>query len=285
MESVCNACPRRCGVPRPHGLCGADDQIHVAHYMKHMWEEPFISGTNGSGAVFLAGCNLGCVYCQNAEISAACRGKSVTDDRLHAIFDELITQGAHNINLVTPSHYITQIARLLRDKKPPVPLVYNCSGYEGDLDILAGLVDVYLADFKYADSAVAARYSNAPDYPDVCLKALGQMYNQVGDYVIEGGIMRKGLVIRHLVLPSNIDNSLDVIDALVRFVRGKKVKISLMGQYLPHGRAVEFPEINRPLTDKEYRRVVNYALRRGLTDTLVQDLEAADNAYIPKFTV
>lgn len=252
--------------------------------MKHMWEEPFISGTDGSGAVFFSGCNLGCVYCQNSEISAACNGRYVTDDELYAIFECLIRHGAHNINLVTPSHYAEQLARLLKNKKPPVPVVYNCSGYEGGLEPLRGLADIYLADFKYADSAVAARYSAAPDYPAVCLAALEQMYDQVGDYVIENGLMKRGLVIRHLVLPSNADNSLDVIDRLVRFVKGKRVKISLMGQYLPHGRASRFPEINRTLTPAEYQRIINYAARRGLEDVLIQDLAAADSAYIPRFS-
>ena len=251
--------------------------------MKHMWEEPFISGHNGSGAVFFSGCNLQCVYCQNHKISTSCDGREVSFDELHGIFDSLIAQGVHNINLVTPSHYICQLAQALREKKPVVPVVYNCSGYEGDIKALKDLVDIYLCDFKYGDRSVADKYSSAPDYPEVCLEALEEMYAQTGDYVIENGIMKKGICVRHLVLPSNIDNTLDVIDLFARFSKGKKIKFSLMSQYIPSGRAHEYPEINRTVTSAEYDRAVRYALKRGIEDILIQDIDSASESFVPDF--
>ncbi len=251
--------------------------------MKHMWEEPFISGHNGSGAVFFSGCNLQCVYCQNHKISTSCDGREVSFGELHGIFDSLIAQGVHNINLVTPSHYICQLAEALKSKKPAVPLVYNCSGYEGDIKALKGLVDIYLCDFKYGDRSVADKYSSAPDYPVVCLEALEEMYAQTGDYIIENGIMKKGICVRHLVLPSNIDNTLDVIDLFARFSKGKKIKFSLMSQYIPSGRAHEYPEINRTVTAAEYDRAVRYALKRGIEDILIQDIDSASESFVPDF--
>ena len=283
MASSCNACPRKCNVPRPYGFCGAGEDIKISHYMKHMWEEPFISGQNGSGAVFFSGCNVGCVFCQNYTISQSCDGKSVTHEELKEIFHSLIDSGAHNINLVTPSHYILQIRDVLGSEKLPVPVVYNCSGYEGDISVLDGLCDIYLCDLKYGDKAVAARNSNAPDYVEVCMAALEEMYRQTGDYVMHDGILQRGLVVRHLVLPSNIDNSLDAIDLFARFAKGKKVKLSLMSQYIPHGRACDFPEIDRHLTHEEYDRVVRYVQRRGIEDCLIQDMDSASESFVPDF--
>jgi len=282
MASNCNLCPRKCGVPRPCGFCGAGDRLRISHYMKHMWEEPFISGERGSGAVFFSGCNLGCVFCQNHEISSKCAGDELTPDELKDIFKKLISEGVHNINLVTPTHFVHQIIPALTPH-PEVPVVYNCSGYEGDLTPLDGLCDIYLADLKYGNSETAQRYSSAPDYPEVCLNALEQMYSQVGDYEEKDGIMTKGVVVRHLVLPSNIENSLDAVDLFKKFSKGKKVKFSLMCQYVPHGRAAEFPEINRKITEEEYERVINYTLRRGITDCLIQDMESASTSFIPEF--
>jgi len=251
--------------------------------MRHMWEEPFISGKNGSGAVFFSGCNLGCVFCQNYKISTLCDGKTVTETELQEIFDTLCSQGVHNINLVTPSHYIEQISAVLRNKKPAVPVVYNCSGYEGDLKLMEGVCDIYLADLKYGDNAVAGKYSAVNDYVEVCKASLEEMYRQTGDYVIENGIMQKGLVVRHLVLPGNIDNSLDAVDIFASFSKGKKVKFSIMSQYIPSGRACDFPEINRRLTAEEYDRVVRYVYKRGITDCLVQDISSADESFVPDF--
>ena len=249
--------------------------------MKHMWEEPFISGHSGSGAVFFSGCNLQCVYCQNHKISTSCDGREVSFDELHGIFDSLIAQGVHNINLVTPSHYICQLAQALREKKPVVPVVYNCSGYEGDIKALKDLVDIYLCDFKYGDRSVADKYSSAPDYPEVCLEALEEMYAQTGDYVIENGIMKKGICVRHLVLPSNIDNTLDVIDLFARFSKGKKIKFSLMSQYVPMGKAKEMPGFDRPITQEEYDAVLSYLELLGIEDGYTQDFSAASEKYIP----
>lgn len=283
MESICNSCPRKCGVERPHGFCGAGDTVRVSHYMKHMWEEPFISGKNGSGAVFFSGCNLGCVFCQNHEISHECNGREVSTEELRGIFCELISQGVHNINLVTPTHFLPQLIPAL-SPHPEVPVVYNCSGYEGNLKPLEGLCDIYLCDLKYGNREAALRYSSAPDYPDVCLEALEEMYRQVGDFEEKDGIMTRGVVVRHLVLPSNADNSLDAIDLFKKFSKGKRVKFSLMCQYVPHGRAAEFPEINRTLTAEEYDRVINYALRRGITDCLIQEMTSASKEFIPFFS-
>lgn len=250
--------------------------------MLHKWEEPFISGTQGSGAIFFSGCNLGCVFCQNYQISQSCDGNAVTCDQLRQIFSQLISMGANNINLVTPTHYMYQIAKALVPK-PQVPVVYNCSGYEGDLKVMQGLCDIYLTDLKYGNADTASRYSNAPDYVQVCIKSLEEMYRQVGDYVIQDGIMKKGLVVRHLVLPSNIENTLDAIDIFARFSKGKKVKFSLMSQYIPCARADLFPEINRTITLEEYQRAINYLNRRGIKDYLIQDLDSADSGYIPEF--
>lgn len=251
--------------------------------MLHMWEEPFISGKNGSGAVFFSGCNLGCVYCQNYKISSLCGGEEITARGLHDVFEKLIADGAHNINLVTPSHYIEQISGVLKDKKPSVPVIYNCSGYEGDLSLMDGLCDVYLADMKYGDNSVGEKYSCVTDYVQVCLESLEQMYRQVGDYEIKDGIMQKGLVVRHLVLPNNIENSLDVIDLFAKFAKGRRIKFSLMSQYTPSGRAFEYPEINRPVTQEEYDRVVRYANRRGISDCLIQELSSASSKFVPEF--
>ena len=251
--------------------------------MKHMWEEPFISGQNGSGAVFFSGCNLGCVFCQNYKISSLLSGEEVSAEGLRAVFNELVADGVHNINLVTPSHYIEQISAVLKEKKPPVPVVYNCSGYEGDLKIMDGLCDIYLADMKYGDNEVAKKYSAVSDYVEVCLGALEEMYRQVGDYEIKDGIMQKGLVVRHLVLPNNIENSLDAVDLFVKFSKGRKIKFSLMSQYIPSGRACDYPEINRPLTPDEYDRVVRYVNRRGIIDCLIQDIASASERFVPEF--
>ena len=282
MESGCNMCPRRCDVPRPGGFCGAGDKIRVSHYMKHEWEEPFISGTRGSGAVFFSGCNLGCVYCQNHKISKGCDGREITARELRGIFNELVAMGVHNINLVTPTHFVKQIIPALTPRLP-VPVVYNCGGYEGDLKPLEGLCDIYLADLKYGDDNAALRYSGAGDYTKVCLGALEEMYRQTGDYVIENGIMKRGLAVRHLVLPSNPDNSLDAIDLFAKFAKGKKVKFSLMSQYIPSGNASDYPEINRTLTHAEYERIVNYAVRRGISDILIQDMDSASENFVPEF--
>ena len=287
----CRLCARNCGIDRIKfvGYCKMPADLYLSRAALHFWEEPPISGTRGSGTIFFSGCSLSCVFCQNREISRGRNGKNVSVTELSDIMLRLQSDGAHNINLVTPTHYIPSIAEAIRLAKLgglTIPIVYNTGSYDNvdSLKTLDGLIDVYLPDMKYYTPKTAAEYSNAPDYPEVCLEALEEMYRQTGDYEEKDGIMVKGVVVRHLVLPSNIDNTLDVIDLFKKFSKGKKIKFSLMCQYVPYGRAAEFPEINRPLTPQEYDRAVSYALRRGITDCLIQEHTSASEDFIPDFS-
>jgi len=251
----------------------------------HFWEEPPISGTRGSGAVFFSGCNLRCVFCQNHAISHVGYGKEIGPERLRAVFEDLIAQGAHNINLVTPTHLTPWLLPALRPKLP-VPVVWNCGGYEHveTLRSLEGLVDIYLPDVKCMLPGPAARYLKAPDYPERVIAAVEEMYRQAGDCVFDGdGILQKGVMVRHLVLPGNLENSRAVIDWFVDFKRGKKVLFSLMSQYVPLGEAARYPEINRRLTEAEYADIRGYMLASGIEDGFYQDLDAADEGYVPPF--
>ena len=281
---ACNICPRKCP-SRDTGVCASPEGIKAARSALHFWEEPPISGTKGSGTVFFSGCNLRCVFCQNSEISTGGTGKIISVERLREIYGELIAKGAHNINLVTPTQFAPWIAESL-EPKLPVPVVYNCGGYESvdTLRSLQGKIDVYLPDMKYMQEAPAMRYSAARDYPTVAKAAITEMYRQVGDYVLsEDGIMQRGLIVRHLVLPGNVENSKLVIDWFREFSRGKKVMFSLMSQYVPVGNAAKFPEINRKLTQSEYDEVVDYLCDSGIEDGFVQESDSADTEYIPSF--
>ena len=283
---ICTLCPRRCGAERTetdgHGFCAMPAQLRVARAALHLWEEPPISGTRGSGTVFFSGCTLRCVYCQNGSISAGGFGKSVTTTRLRVIFQELIDAGAHNINLVTPTHFLPWILPAL-DPPLPVPVVYNCGGYESvdTLRLLEGKADVYLPDLKYADGALASRLSAAPDYFPVATAAIREMYRQTGDYVLEDGLLRRGVIIRHLVLPGQLENTRRVIDWVSENFRPGQVLFSLMSQYTPQPGAEGL--LARHVTRGEYRAAVDYMHNCGITDGFTQERTAAREEYTPPF--
>lgn len=284
----CTLCPRKCGVDRAKtaGYCGAGDSLKVARAALHFWEEPPLSGTNGSGTVFFSHCPLKCVYCQNREISSGGDGLAISDDRLCAIFYELKAKGAHNINLVSPTQYADRIAGAIRAAKAngfALPFVWNTSGYETveTLQMLNGLVDIYLIDFKYMSAALAAKYSHAADYPTVAITALGEMMRQQPKCVYKGERMTRGVIVRHLLLPGQIADSKDVIDAFAARC-GKNAWLSLMRQYTPPPSCAH-PELLRPITDAEYNEVVNYALLCGIQNIFMQEKESVSESFIPAF--
>lgn len=284
---ICNQCPRRCNVERSKavGRCGVGENFKLARASLHFWEEPCISGENGSGTVFFSGCNLGCVFCQNYEISHRKIGREVSADELIKIFESLIEKGANNINLVNPTHYALQLAEVLSKWKSPVPIVYNSSGYESveTLKMLDGLVDIYLPDFKYISSEKARKYSFAEDYPKVAMLALQEMKRQVGaDVFDESGLMKKGMIIRHLVLPSNTNASIKTLDYLAE--NYADTYISVMAQYTPCGNLTGYDEINRKLTKREYNKIVDYILSLGLDKIFIQDLSSSGDRFIPEFS-
>ena len=284
---ICNQCPRRCNVERSKtvGRCGVGENFKLARASLHFWEEPCISGKNGSGTVFFSGCNLGCVFCQNYEISHRKIGREVSTDELIKIFESLIEKGANNINLVNPTHYALQLADVLSKWKSPVPIVYNSSGYESveTLKMLDGLVDIYLPDFKYISSEKARKYSFAEDYPEVAMLALKEMKRQVGaDVFDESGLMEKGMIIRHLVLPSNTNASIKALDYLAE--NYADTYISVMAQYTPCGNLTGYDEINRKLTKREYNKIVDYILSLGLDKIFIQDLSSSGDRFIPEFS-
>lgn len=281
---ICSICPRHCNVDRSVklGFCQSPDNFRVARAALHFWEEPCISGKEGSGTVFFSGCNLKCVFCQNNEISAENKGVEVSDDKLISIFENLISQGANNINLVNPTHYAKRLAKVLSRWKSPVPIVYNSSGYEEveTLKALDGLIDIYLPDLKYIRAEKAMRYSKAADYFEKASAALLEMRRQVEDK-FDGNIMKSGMIIRHLILPQNTNSSIAVLD----FIKSNfpNTFVSLMAQYTPCGDLSEFPEINRKITKREYEKVVNYAFDNSFDKLFIQELSSADKSFIPKF--
>ena len=283
---ICTLCPRRCGAERTetegHGFCGMPAGLRVARAALHLWEEPPLSGTRGSGTVFFSGCTLRCCYCQNREISAGGFGRAVTTGRLREIFEELIAQGAHNINLVTPTHFLPWLLPALAPKLP-VPVVYNCGGYESveTLRLLEGKVDVYLPDLKYADAALAARLSAAPDYFPAATAAIREMFRQTGPYVMEDGLLKRGVMIRHLVLPGQLDNTRRCIDWVAQTFSPGQVLFSLMSQYTPQPGS-EGP-LGRHVTAGEYRSAVAYMKNCGITDGFTQERTAAREEYTPPF--
>lgn len=255
--------------------------------MFHKYEEPVISGSadeKGSGAVFFAGCNLKCVFCQNYKISHEGKGKIVGVKRLAKIFKKLEKHGALNINLVTPTHYTEQIKQALNIYKPNIPIVWNSGGYEtaSTIESLRGYVDVFLVDMKYADNELATRYSKAPNYVENCKAAIKKMKELQPQNIIENGHMKRGLIIRHLILPTHTDDSKKCLDFIANEI-GKKTMVSIMSQYEPVYKASEYLEVNRKITPLEYKRVESYALKLGLTNAYTQELSSADSKYTPKF--
>lgn len=285
----CRLCPRNCGINRYEkvGVCGASNKVRVSHYSLHEWEEPVISGINGSGTVFFSHCNLKCIFCQNKKISTGGYGKDITNKRLGEIFLELQSKGAHNINLVTPTHYVPQIVSVLKKLKGnelKIPVVYNTSSYENvsTIDLLDGLVDVYLADFKYYDDELAMNYSNCKNYFEVASKAIKKMYEQVGNPVFENNLMKKGVIVRLLLLPGHKEDVKKIIKYVYETYKDN-VYISIMNQYTPVTKTLEYPNLNWTVTDSEYCDVINYACDLGVTCAFIQEGETASESFIPDF--
>ena len=300
----CNLCPRKCDVDRDDekiGYCGMTAQLKVARAALHYWEEPCISGEAGSGAVFFSGCQLRCIYCQNRDIAIGKSGKAITIERLAEIFMELQEKKANNINLVTPTHYVPQIIQaidLARKAGLKLPIVYNTSAYETveTLKLLEGYVDIYLPDFKYMEAQLADDYSNAKDYFEVAVKAISEMYRQVGNPqfneksskeildnpIIEEGIMTKGLIVRHLMLPGEFVDSKNIITYLYQ-TYGNNVFISIMNQYTPLKQVENIDKLNRRITEKEYDKLVNFAIDLGVENGFIQEGKTAQESFIPEF--
>ena len=283
---ICDLCPRRCHAERTaergEGFCAMPARPVVARAALHHWEEPVISGTRGSGTVFFSGCTLRCVFCQNHDISAKGFGRPVTVERLRQIFRELVAQGAHNINLVTPTHFAPWILEAL-EEDPAVPVVWNTGGYERveTLRALESKVDIYLPDLKYADSALSAELSAAPDYFDAATAAITEMFRQTGPVVVEDGLMKRGVVIRHLVLPGHLENTRRCIDWVARTFRPGEVLFSLMSQYTPQPGAEGL--LARHVTRGEYRAAVEYMENCGITEGFCQERTSAREEYTPPF--
>ncbi len=287
----CNLCPRKCGVNRAEnklGYCGINSEIKIGRAALHFWEEPSISGERGSGAVFFSGCNLGCVYCQNRSISHERNGRKITEEELCEIFLSLQDDGAHNINLVTPTHFIPQIASSLvmaKKRGLKIPVVYNSGGYESAkaLKMLSGLVDIYMPDLKYFDDKYARKYSNAPNYFKVATLAIAEMFSQVGkNEFASGGIMKRGVIVRHMMLPGLLFDSKKIIDYLYEEY-GDDIYISIMSQYTPMPWVCDYPEINRKVSEKYYNTLVDYAIEKGVRNAYIQDGESAKESFIPEF--
>ena len=284
----CILCPRQCGVDRAErvGYCGSGSLPKVARAAKHHWEEPCISGTEGSGTVFFSGCTLGCVFCQNREISRGGTGREVTIEHLADIFKRLEGQGVHNLNLVTPTHFTPQILQALELAKPTVPIVMNCGGYERVETLLQweGKVQVYLPDLKYFSTELSAKYSAAPDYFAVASKAILEMHRQQPKLVWEGDLLKQGLIIRHLVLPGCMKDSLQILDFLDKNLPKDGFLLSLMSQFTPTEACRTYPEINRRVTTYEYRKVADRAAELGFSG-FAQDRRSAKEEYTPPFNL
>ncbi len=281
---ACTLCPRQCGVNRSagqRGFCGGGDRALVAKAMRHFWEEPVLAGSGGSGAVFFGGCTLGCRYCQNRAISGAPVGAPMDSAGLRAVMEDLIAQGAENIDLVTPTQFLPTLLPALTPKLP-VPVVYNCGGYERveTLRALEGAVDIYLPDMKYADNALAARLSGAPDYFETAAAAITEMVRQTGSVRWEGEKIVRGVLIRHLILPGQVENSLKVLDWIGEQFAPGQVLVSLMRQYTPMPGMT--PPLDRPITEEEYEAVLSWMYLNRL-EGFTQEATAADRGFIPDF--
>ncbi len=280
----CNLCPNKCNIDRnnAYGLCKVGDDILIASYSLHFYEEPIISGSNGSGTIFFSGCSLRCVFCQNFELSRAKRGKIISPKELANIFIELENLGAHNINLVNPTHYSHKITEAFNIYRPKIPIVYNSHGYE-DIDVLKNLdkyIDVYLPDIKYFSPLVSKKYSGKSDYFEKASKAIEFMANKP---IIFGddGLIKSGTVVRHLCLPNNLFDTKKILDWFSTIK--DKAFLHLMSQYTPFGEIDFFPELKRTLTKREYNSAVDYCISKGIENAFIQDLESSGKAYIPKW--
>lgn len=292
MTEICSLCPRRCGIDRnlQRGYCGESNVLRIARAAPHMWEEPPVSGQNGSGTIFFSGCSLRCIYCQNHEIAVSHMGCPVTPDALLRTMFSLKEQGVHNINLVTPSHYTVQLVPILERAKAEglgLPLLWNSSGYESadTLRMLDGLIDIYLPDFKYISARTAKEYSNAPDYPETAKAALAEMVRQCGAPQIDPqtGLMTRGVQVRHLVLPAHAQESRQVLWYLYQ-TYGNGIGYSIMNQYTPMPQMQEHPCLSRRVTQQEYDNVVRYARQIGIENAYTQEGEAACESFIPAFS-
>lgn len=291
MSEKCSLCPRHCMADREQttGYCGVKNTLRVARAALHFWEEPCISGAEGSGAVFFTGCNLRCVFCQNYHIARAEQGKEISVERLAEIFLELQAQKANNINLVTATHYVPQVIEALKQAKEQgltIPVVYNCGGYESveTLRLLEGFVDIYLPDFKYMDPARAKKYSHAEGYPKIAKAALAEMVRQQPKAAFDrDGILKRGVIVRHLMLPGGIKDSKAVVKYLYE-TYGDQIYLSLMNQYTPLPQVEAYPELTRKLKKFEYDRLVDYAISLGVTNGFIQEGETAEESFIPAFT-
>lgn len=287
---ICNSCPRQCGAERSElvsgGVCRSNALPRIARAAAHYGEEPCISGEKGSGTVFFSGCNLKCAFCQNHEISRGTVGKTVSIERLRDIFLELQALGVHNINLVTPSHYTRAIEKALKMAQLRIPVAWNSSGYDSvdELKRLEGLIQIYMPDFKYMDPALAGRYSAAPDYPQVAADAIREMFRQTGRFVLDSdGMLKSGVLIRHLILPDAEDNSRAVIDHVAENYPDDSVLFSLMAQFTPMPEAQRFPELRGTVSEQTNKMLVDYMLQRGIEYGFWQDTEAATDEMIPDF--
>ncbi len=285
----CMLCPRKCGVNRylKKGYCGASNRIKLAYYSLHMWEEPVISGSNGSGTIFFSHCNLRCLYCQNKKISIDGYGKEISNKRLGEIMLLLQEKGTHNINLVTPTHYVVQIASVLKkikNKELTIPVVYNTSSYEnvGSLMLMRNLVDIYLADLKYYDDELAFKYSDCKNYFEIASMAIDEMFRQVGSIELdENGLLKKGLIVRVLLLPGHVHDAKEIVHYLYETYHDD-IYISIMNQYTPVS-ICPYDNLNRKVSDDEYEELINYALTIGVNRAFIQEGDTAEESFIPNF--
>ena len=291
IMKCCTLCPRECKVDRTNneiGLCGVSYKIKVARIAPHYYEEPPISGKNGSGAIFFSGCNLKCIYCQNYDISKFNFGKEITITKLAEKMIELQNMNVHNINLVTPTHYIPQIRKaIIKAKKMGlnIPIVYNTSSYEKveSLKLLDGLIDVYLPDLKYFDDILAIKYSKATNYFNIVIDAIEEMYKQTGPVEFDkNGMIKKGVIVRHLLLPGQIEDSKKILKYL-NFIYNNNIFISIMNQYTPLDTVKNIPELNKTVTSKEYDELINYACDIGIKNAFIQEGKTCEESFIPKF--
>lgn len=284
-EKKCQICPRKCGADREnnYGFCGANG-LRIARSGKHYGEEPIISGPGGSGTIFFSGCSLRCAFCQNYDISQHSKGVDISVRGLADIMRRLEGEGACNINLVTPTHFALDIIRALDMYKPNIPVCYNSSGYDTleTIAMLRDYIDIYLVDFKYFDSALAMQLSRAADYPEIAKQGILAMRESQPKDIIEGGLLKRGMIVRHLVLPNQIKNSKSVLEWIAQNL-GKSTLVSIMSQYTPFGKAKDMPGFDRPLKPIEYKIIVNHALSLGLDNAFVQEMASSSEQYIPDF--